>query len=192
MTGTCGYIGSSFLGFKSNDWNELKMNRSQFLIKDMMGDEFEDLGSVLIPERVGILDCTDKESALRHIIGLLATAPEVKDADELARGIFYREQLMSTGIGMGIAVPHVRLASVEKPTMAAGISSSGIEDYGSLDDAPVHLIFMIAAGKDQHKQYIRLLSAVSKRLKDSHVRSLLINAKDGKTFCDILTGSEDG
>jgi PTS system nitrogen regulatory IIA component len=167
------------------------MNKSQFLIKDMMGDDFDDLGSVLIPKRVAILTCRDKDCALREVIGLLATAPEIKDAEELTRGIFYREQLMSTGIGMGIAVPHVRLASVERPIMAAGISSSGIEDYASLDDIPVHLIFMIAAGKDQHKQYLRLLSAVSKRLKDSHVRDLLINAEDGKTFCDILTGSEN-
>lgn len=156
----------------------------------MMDNEFADLSSVLTPERVGILDCSDKESTLRQIIELLATAPEVKDAEELARGIFYREKLMSTGIGMGIAVPHVRLESVEKPTMAAGISNKGIENYESLDNAPVHLIFMIAAGKNQHKQYLLLLSAVSKRLKDSNIRSLLMNAPDGKTFCDILAGSE--
>jgi PTS system nitrogen regulatory IIA component len=167
------------------------MNRSQFSTKELISDKFDDLGSVLTPERVGIIDCNDKESTLRQIIQLLATAPEVKDADELAEGIFRREQLMSTGIGMGIAVPHVRLASVEKPTMAVGISSEGIKDYESLDDSPVHLIFMIAAGKDQHKQYLHLLSAVSRRLKDSRVRGLLINATDGKTFCDILTGSED-
>jgi PTS system nitrogen regulatory IIA component len=167
------------------------MNGSQFSTKEMTNGKFGDLSSVLTPERVGIIDCEDKESTLRQIIRLLATAPEVKDADELERGIFHREQLMSTGIGMGIAVPHVRLASVEKPTMAVGISSKGIKDYESLDDSPVHLIFMIAAGKDQHKQYLHLLSAVSRRLKDSHIREKLIHTADSKTFCDIFTGSKD-
>ena len=167
------------------------MNGSQFSTNEMINNKLDDLGSVLIPERVGIIDSNDKESTLRQVIQLLATAPEVKDADELARGIFHREQLMSTGIGMGIAVPHVRLASVEKPTMAVGISAKGIRDYESLDDSPVHLIFMIAAGKDQHKQYLHLLSAVSRRLKDSHIRGQLINATDGKTFCNIFMGSEN-
>ncbi len=165
------------------------MNRSQFPTKDMLNGEFTDIESVLIPGRICILDCNDKENALRQLIELLATAPEVKNPDELARGIFYREQLMSTGIGMGIAVPHVRLKSVEKPTMAVGISKSGIMDYESLDNAPVHLIFMIAAGQDQHKQYLRLLSALSSRLKDDGIRSLLMNTKDGKSFYGILTDS---
>ena len=167
------------------------MNGPQFAAKDVINSEFADIGSVLIPERICILDCDDKENALRQLIELLATAPEVKNSDELARGIFYREQLMSTGIGLGIAVPHVRLESVEKPAMAVGVSVKGIKDYESLDDAPVHLIFMIAAGKNQHRQYLRLLSAVSSRLKEARVRRLLMNAQDNKAFYNILTNSEE-
>ena len=167
------------------------MDKSRSDFNTFSINDYSDLCSVLTPERIGILDCNDKENALRCVSDLLATAPDVTNAEELTEGIFYREQLMSTGIGLGIAVPHVRLESVQNPAMAVGISREGIHDYESLDNAPVHLIFMIAAGKDQHKQYLRLLSAVSARLKDDGIRQALMNADDGKHFHDILFAEAD-
>jgi len=146
-----------------------------------------ELRVVLQPQRVRILTCSTKQEALNALIECLATAPQIKDRDELAKGIFHREELMSTGIGMGIAVPHVRLSSVESPVMCAGVCREGIADYESLDGRPVHLIFMIAAGRDQHAQYLKLLSFISKKLKDENLREALIQAGDAQTFYEILT-----
>jgi len=149
-----------------------------------------ELANVLVPQRVLILDSKNKRDALLTLINCLGTAPEVKDHDALAQRIFYREELMSTGIGMGIAVPHVRLASVTSPVMCAGLCRNPITDYQSLDGIPIHLIFMIAAGQNQHEEYLRLLSSLSLKLKCEKLRNSLISASDTQTFFQILTHQE--
>ena len=81
-----------------------------------------EINRILKPERILILESKTKKDALQTLAECLAAAPQIKDRDELIKRIFYREGLMSTGIGMGIAVPHVRLASVTEPVMCVGIS----------------------------------------------------------------------
>jgi len=149
-----------------------------------------ELVDVLVPERVLILQSKTKTEALRALADCLGTAPEIQDRDALIQGIFRREELMSTGIGMGIAVPHVRLASVTGPVISAGICRNPIVDYQSLDGVPVHLIFMIAAGQDQHTEHLRLLSSLSLKLKCEKLRNALITAPDELTFHRILVGQE--
>lgn len=149
-----------------------------------------ELARVLVPQRVLILDSKTKRDALLALTDCLGTAPEVKDRDALAKGIFYREELMSTGIGMGIAVPHVRLASVTGPVMCAGLCRNPITDYQSLDGIPVHLIFMIAAGQNQHAEYLKLLSSLSLKLKCEKLRNALISAPDTLTFYHTLVEVE--
>jgi len=147
-----------------------------------------ELGSVLDPDRVLILDCSRKADALRILVECLGGAPEVRDPQALSEGIFRREQLMSTGIGMGIGVPHVRLDSVDDVVMCAGICRVPIVDYESLDGKPVRLIFMITAGKYQHTEYIKLLARLSSKLKDEALCNALINAVDAETFYRTLVG----
>jgi PTS system nitrogen regulatory IIA component len=148
-----------------------------------------ELINVLSPERVLILDSKTKKDALMRLTDCLGTAPEIKDPEALVRGIFYREELMSTGIGMGIAVPHVRLSSVTGPVMCAGLCRNPITDYQSLDGIPVHLIFMIAAGQNQHAEHLKLLSSLSLKLKSENLRNSLITAIDTETFYHILVGN---
>jgi len=144
------------------------------------------LSGVLEPERVLILKCSRKADALRALVKCFGAAAGVGDQEALCEAIFRREELMSTGIGMGIGVPHVRLDSVEGPVMSVGICRVPITDYESLDGKPVQLIFMIAAGKYQHTEYIRLLARVSSKLKNEELRNSLINAPDAETFYRTL------
>lgn len=149
------------------------------------------LSDVLTPQRVLILESATKIEALRALADSLGTAPQIQDRDALLQGILYREELMSTGIGMGIAVPHVRLASITGPVMSAGICRTPLVDYESLDGVPVRLIFMIAAGQHQHAEYLRLLSSLSLRLKDEKLRDALISAPDTMSFYNTLIRQED-
>jgi PTS system nitrogen regulatory IIA component len=149
------------------------------------------LSDVLTPQRVLILESSTKIEALRALADSLGTAPQIQDRDALLQGILYREELMSTGIGMGIAVPHVRLASITGPVMSAGICRTPLVDYESLDGVPVRLIFMIAAGQHQHAEYLRLLSSLSLRLKDEKLRNALISAPDTMSFYNTLIRQED-
>lgn len=146
------------------------------------------LRKALSCDRVCLLKEEHKDAALRRLVGVLSASPCIRDEAELAQAILDREELMSTGIGLGLAVPHVRLASVNELIMAVGISASGIADYASLDDKPVHLIFMIAAPAGQHAAYLRLLSVISSRAKALNGR--LLGCPDAETFYRTLTGNE--
>jgi PTS system nitrogen regulatory IIA component len=142
---------------------------------------------VLDPDRVVILEEDSKKPALDRMIDVLARSPRILDSDELERAIFERERLMSTGIGFGVAVPHVRLSSVTDLTMALGASRQEIKDYESLDGKPVRIICMVAAGQNQHSEYLRALAAVSSRLKDPEVRESVLAAESEAAIFDLLT-----
>jgi PTS system nitrogen regulatory IIA component len=148
------------------------------------------LQKVLLPDRVIFLEGTGKEEALKQLSIALAASPLVHDAAGLEKAIFRREELMSTGIGFGVGVPHVRLSSVDDLVMALGITREPLTDYSSLDDEPVRIVCMVAAGSTQHPHYIRALSAISSRLKDAAVRDALIVAPDAAAAYQIFTGGE--
>ena len=144
------------------------------------------VGDVLTPERVIILDTNHKEDALNKLIDCIAEAPQIKNKDALAREIYQREELMSTGIGFNVAVPHVRLDSVTELVMAVGLCKQDITDYESLDEQPVRIICMVAARSDQHAQYLRTLGTVSAALKGADVRKALLKCENAKDAYAIL------
>ena len=148
------------------------------------------LPKILSPDRVIFLEGAEKENALRTLCASLATSPLVPDEKELSAAMFRREELMSTGIGFGVGVPHVRLPSVGDLVMALGIAREPLSDYVSLDDVPVQIVCMVAAGGSQHPQYIRALSAISSRLKDDSVRQALIAAPASGPAFKLFAGGE--
>ena len=145
------------------------------------------LSKILSPERVIFLEGSGKENALKTLCASLATSPLIPDEEELSDAIFRREELMSTGIGFGIAVPHVRLSSVADIVMALGIAREPLTDYKSLDEVPVQIVCMVAAGSTQHPEYIRTLSVLSSRLKGESVRTALIAAPDAQSAFTLFT-----
>lgn len=146
------------------------------------------LGQVLTVERVLLLNTPNKEDALRALVDCLATSPLVRNKKELAEEVFEREKLMSTGIGFGIGVPHVRIPSVDDVVMAVGVNANGIEDYASLDEQPVRIVCMVAAHENQHAQYLRTLAAISNLMKQDEVRADLLAAQSPEEIYARLTG----
>lgn len=71
--------------------------------------------------------------------------------------------------------------------MVAALHKNGIEDYGSIDGKGVNFIFMIVAGKEQHSEHIKLLSAISRTLKDEALRNELFNTESPKDFYNLIT-----
>lgn len=147
------------------------------------------LAHLLAPERVLFLDARTKVDALNAMIENLVDVPEIKQPAELAEAVFRREELMSTGIGMGLAVPHVRLASVSDLVMTAALCSGGLEDYESLDGHPVKILFLIAARRDQHAQHIKTLSAISGLVKDPGRLDKLLACEEADALYRLLSGS---
>ena len=148
-----------------------------------------DLKNIFHEENCLILQESTKTEALMEMIESLSSTGKIASGEDLQREIFYREQLMSTGIGMGIGVPHVRFKGISEPVAALGISPPGIEDYGSIDNEPVKLIVMILVGENQHKQHIRLLSQIMERLKDDDKRNALMKATTHKEIYELITST---
>jgi nitrogen PTS system EIIA component len=132
--------------------------------------------NILSPDRVIFVSQSSKHDALVELADTLSTAPQVKHADELIAEILKREELMSTAIGRGIAIPHVRLSSVTDLVMAVGICRTPIADFQTIDDVPVNLLFMIAAAYNQHSYYLKTLSYFSAKLKKKELRDSLAAA----------------
>ncbi len=135
-----------------------------------------DVNKILSPNRVVFINQPSKQDALTTLAGVLAAAPQVKRADELLNEILKREDLMSTAIGRGIAIPHVRLSSVTDLVMAVGVCKTPVMDFQTLDDKPVNLLIMIAAAYNQHTYYLKTLSYFSAKLKNQDFRESIVNA----------------
>ena len=146
------------------------------------------LRTILDVSRIIFIDDDKKDAALSELAETLSHDSRIHDHEELINAIRRREELMSTGIGLGVGVPHVRIDSVDDIVMAVGVCRKPLTNYDSLDDEPVRIICMIAANTSQHAKHIKLLSAVSKLLKDSSVRDSIISAASTHTVFDIFTG----
>lgn len=107
---------------------------------------------------------TTKEQALDRLVGAVAATGVVDNVDALRRSVRAREDIMSTGIGSGVAIPHVRIEAVRQPVVGVGLSRSGIE-FQATDGQPVHIIVLFAMPPDTNKLYLGLLAQVMVALK---------------------------
>jgi PTS system nitrogen regulatory IIA component len=133
---------------------------------------------ILSPDRIVFLNFSSKRDMLAALCDNLAAAPQIKNSEELFTEIMKRDELMSTAIGRGIAIPHVRLSSVTDLVAAVGVSGTDIADFQTLDDEPVRLVIMIAAAYSQHAYYLQTLSFFSSRLKNSQLRRAIMDARE--------------
>ncbi|KAI7257194.1 hypothetical protein KC345_g10843 [Hortaea werneckii] len=122
------------------------------------------------------LQATTKEAAIDEMIASLAASGRINDVKLLKEKILEREAQSSTGIGGGIAMPHAKTKAVNKATVVFAKSSAGL-DFASLDEAPVHLFFMIAAPDGAGNMHLRTLAALSRLLIESEFIEQLMHAK---------------
>lgn len=135
------------------------------------------LKDYLKEDHVLFLEKGDKKSILNQMIDNLSSSSSITDKGAFSTAVFDRETIISTGIGLGIAIPHVKIPSVRDITIGIGICPEGVE-WDALDNQPVHIIFLIAANTDQHQIYLRLLSKIVLVLKKKERQEKLVEAKD--------------
>ncbi len=133
------------------------------------------------------LESTNKMDSIDELARVFTGSGVCEDIDGLIKALKEREEIMSTGIGFGIAIPHARLHGVKKLTFAVGISEAGI-DFDSMDGQPVRLIILVAAGEKQHKEYLRLLSTIMAVLKKEGTKETIIRSKTPEETLRALSG----
>lgn len=149
------------------------------------------LKTLLKTELVLFSGLNTKKDNLEALIGLVEQQSLVEDVDVLRESVFSREELMSTGIGLGIAVPHVRIDGVKDILVVIGINKKGIRDYESLDGSPVRIIIMIIANEAQHSEYLMVLSQMVKILKKDSMITNLLEAKNAEEIIGLIADDFD-
>jgi fructose-specific phosphotransferase system IIA component len=140
-------------------------------------------------ERIKDIESHDKKSALKEMAELMATSPKVTDAAAFEKAIFEREEILSTGIGFGIAIPHAKVDAVKDFVIAVGRSHHGIE-FEAFDHMPVTIIVMIGASAKQKDNYVRVLAKVSRLLKSEDKRNAILAAENSHEILEVFTTGE--
>jgi len=135
----------------------------------------------ILPE----LDANSRDDAIAELLGALKEAGAVAadSLDDYSKAIIKRENRGSTGFGRGVAVPHIKDASIENLIVAIGISRTGI-DFNALDRQPVHSIFLLLSPEDKPEEHLDAMEAIFTNLQQDTFRRFLQQARNVE---DVLT-----
>ena len=132
---------------------------------------------------------TNKLDVVDELVDLVYKSGNLNNKDEYKKAILAREELSTTAIGEGVAIPHAKNKSVNKPCLALGISKEGI-DYEAFDDSLSHLFFMIAAPDGANDTHLEVLSRLSTILMDEDFRNELINSSSVDELLNLINKKE--
>ena len=138
------------------------------------------------------LSSLQKEAVITELVDSLQAAGDIKEADreDIIKAIMKREELGSTGIGRGVAVPHTKHPSVDKLVGTVGVSIDGV-DFDSLDGEKVQLFFLLVSPPDRPGDHLRALENISRQLRDDTFCRFLKQSKDAKDIVQLLEEADN-
>jgi PTS system nitrogen regulatory IIA component len=136
--------------------------------------------TLTMPEVV-FLDVQNKQDAISILVDQMSG-----DKKLIFDAVMKREKVISTGIGIGIALPHAKLAGLEEFQITIGIVNHDGINWQSIDELPVKLIILICGPDDKHKEYLKLLSELTKKIKQENFRQALFLAKSREEVVKIF------
>ena len=149
-----------------------------------------DLLNLLPPERVRVaLPGAAKDDVLREMVALASGASAVVDTEGLLRDVLAREEVISTGVGQGLALPHARTEAVRETVAAFATLDRGV-DYDALDGEPVRLVLLLAGPQGEHGRHLRLLSRISRVMSGAGTRQRLLAARTPRDVLDVIAAAE--
>lgn len=152
------------------------MKLHNLLIKDMIIEE---------------LDSQDKEGALKEMVNFLKRRKKISKEKELYRKLLQREELGSTAIGEGVAIPHCKMKGVKNPIVLLAISRKSI-DFQSLDGNPSNIFFLVVSSPDNPSLNLQILAAIASLVRKSEsLLKKILNAKNASTILEIIREEEE-
>jgi PTS system nitrogen regulatory IIA component len=134
------------------------------------------------------LNADSRDEAIDQLIRVLAKEGKLKNSQVFHDAILEREKIVSTGIGLGVAIPHAKLHGYDEFFIAIGVQvKKGIE-WNALDGAPVRLIFMIGGPENKQTEYLKILSHLTMAIKNEERRKKLLKSYDGKDIIALFEG----
>lgn len=131
------------------------------------------------------LNSKTKEDVIKEMVKILDENGKLLDADKYLQAVKDRESEFSTGIGMGIAIPHGKSSGVKEPALVFGRSMEGI-DYQSMDDELAHIFFLIAVPVESSNEHLKILGQISRKLMHKELRDSLMKATSAKEIITLL------
>lgn len=136
------------------------------------------------------LEATEKEGALKELVDVLAQLEDIGDKKSILRALVERENLGSTGIGQGIAIPHGKTDRVRELVAVLGISRKGVS-FDSLDGELVYIFFLLVAPKETAGPHLKALAQISRLLRDSYFCDLLKRCKSPAEVYELIRREEE-
>jgi len=148
------------------------------------------LSELLTAARVKVpLGSRTKGEVLRELVQIVAAENAGADAEAILASVLEREDVLSTGIGGGIAIPHGKTPQVSRLTLVAGVAKEGI-DFDALDGQPVQLFFLLVGPENASGAHVKALSRISRLLRREDLRARLAQASSPDAFLGVIRSSE--
>lgn len=151
------------------------------------------LSDFMVPEAiVPDLQATERDAAIAELVTALAQAGRIDPAkvDEITQQVIAREEQGSTGIGKGIAVPHIKHPAVKEIVGTVGCSQAGI-DFASLDKAPVYSVLLLLSPPDQPDKHLEAMESLFAHLQRDMFRKFLRQAETRAAVVDLLQEADE-
>jgi PTS system nitrogen regulatory IIA component len=148
------------------------------LVKLFKKEECVAISKYLDERLVLFLNAQNRDEALTQMIDVLQKSGKLKDPKVFQDAIWEREKIVSTGIGLGVAIPHAKLHGYNDFFIAIGIQPKKGIEWNALDGAPVHLVFMIGGPDNRQTEYLRILSHLTVAIKNEDRRKKLLKTFD--------------
>ncbi len=133
----------------------------------------------MIDERhMTFLSCEHSKEAIEILIDRLSATGAVVHPEQVLQAALHREKIVSTGIGLGIALPHARVDNIEEFFIAVGIQKEGSISWVSLDSIPVRIVFLVVGPQNQDTLYLKVLSKLTEIMRTPEMRNELLHAKE--------------
>lgn len=139
-------------------------------------------------ERLLFSDLPSQKALFSFLAGQAVKSGLAKSESDIEDELWKREALMSTGIGLGIAVPHLRLEQLSSVELFLLLNKNPIQDYDTMDGRPVEMIVFILVGRHMHKEYLKTLASVINLLKKDEIRKAVLACTDTSSAHTIITG----
>lgn len=143
------------------------------------------IAEYLHPDLIFLLDVPSRDQALETMIRGLRETGCVEDSDLFYQAVLERENIVSTGIGMGTAIPHAKLPGYDHFFIAVGVLASGV-DWKAIDQAPVRLIFLLGGPDDKQTEYLQILSGLTAAIKDENRRKKLLTLNSKQDIISLF------
>ena len=144
------------------------------------------LGALTRPDLIfPDLPATDSPGVLRALAGRVAAQGLVKNGEELFQRLWEREQLCSTGIGQGVAIPHCKLKGLAHGVVAVGLVPEGV-DFGAVDGQPVKVFFLVVSPAEVPAEHLQILAAISRWMRADQHAARLLALRDPAAVYDLL------